>query len=103
MIDPQGRIVIANTAFCRLMCVDEDKVFGRNALAADSGTPDQSFIKKALEKGWDFHNMPIPIDFPKGKKYFVARGQRMPFPEDQPIRILLRFEQEPAKGHDDVQ
>ena len=62
----------------------------------------QTAIKNALEKGEDFDAIAIEIDRPEGKKHFVTRGQRIRLPANQPVRILLRLEEDAAKVPKDV-
>ena len=102
VVDRQGGIIIANTAFCRLMGIAEEGSTGNNVLGLVNDELSQANIRNALGMGEDFYNVPLEIHRPDGKKRLVAQGQRIVMPGDRPVRIWLHFTEARAKGDEDA-
>ncbi len=98
VLDRQGEIILANKAFERLLQIVGDQVEGGNMFDIASGALEQKGLREALEKGKDFRGIGLEIDYPEGKKHFLACAQRIAQTTDPKVLLLLRLEEVEPKG-----
>jgi two-component system CheB/CheR fusion protein len=101
VLDKNGRMVIANSAFSELLNIDEKEVKGMNLLH------DQPFncgpinlkskLENTLKKGEDFTTHALELKTPEGNQRFVIHGQIIRGGDDYPARILLHFVKQPRR------
>jgi len=98
VLDAQGRLVIANSAFTQAMKIDPEKVQGldvfkiENSLLGNTELTTQ--LNLALEKGENFQIRASEITRSKeAGKYFI-NGRIICAIDDGPFRILLQFAKE---------
>jgi two-component system CheB/CheR fusion protein len=98
VLDEDGKMLIANTAFSELGDITQEDVKGTDMLGFHSGITEQtdlnSKLKTALEKSTDFKTQPFEIESPKGKQSFTILGRVIKKDEDFPYRVLLQFEKQ---------
>ncbi|MFW6054501.1 MAG: chemotaxis protein CheB [Thermodesulfobacteriota bacterium] len=96
VLDDQARVVIANTALCRLFDISMEKVEGLDVFSLDSlkdkDTDLQARLGEAMEGNQDFETRPFQLDTGKGQKSYAIQGSVVGQEEGKrPYRILLHF------------
>ena len=100
VLDAKGKMVIANTAFSRIMNLDKNKIEGRDFLDQTSetlrDTELHSRLLTALNDGKDFETLELDITRNHEQKKYLVQGRVIRLKKDQPYRILLSFIQKQA-------
>jgi two-component system CheB/CheR fusion protein len=98
VLDREGRLVIANTAFYNLMNVSQSEVEGKDVFSLEQGILEHTDLKnrllEALEKGHDFQSTPFRLDGPQGGQSYSIGGTIIRHSREVPYRILLHIQQE---------
>ena len=96
VIDPEGNILIANTAFSECSGIPPESLSAGNLFDEGPKFLNQTDIKKAVKRQKAFSKKSIELTGPSGKKAYDIQGQLIHREIDGPCRILLIFE-EPLK------
>jgi two-component system, chemotaxis family, CheB/CheR fusion protein len=95
VLDSHGKLVLANSAFARLMEIPADQADGTDLSDLKYGWLDQTGLKarltQELGKKANFRIMTSDMIRPDGSDRFAITGQIIRSRDDQPYRILLRF------------
>lgn len=100
VLDQQGIMMIANTAFYQLMDLPASQTEGINLFNIDLFSTDKenqetagfkSALQSALAEAKDFENLIYEHNNPKGNRRFVVNGRVIRQKPDAPYRILLCF------------
>jgi PAS domain-containing protein len=96
VLDEQGRVVIANTALCRLLDLSMQKIEGIDIFSLDKAdlrsTDLQSKLQSALKADKDFETNPFQLDTEQGRKTISLKGQVVhQGKKERPYRVLLQF------------
>ena len=98
VLDPEGRMVTANSAFADMVKVRPEKIKGMDIFKINNRLPGRTDlktkIKGALEKGKNFQIHPDKILPSKMIAAFLVTGQIIRADDDGPHHILLRFVKE---------
>jgi two-component system CheB/CheR fusion protein len=97
VLDREGRLVIANTVFTRIMNIEQDDVEGTDIMDLENKVLTDTNLKKkltsALKEDRDFTTKPVSISTDGAEKQFRISGQVIRQEEEDPYRILLVFEE----------
>ena len=104
VLDSKGKMVIANTAFSRIMNLDQNKIEGWDFLDQTSETLQDtglhSRLLTALNDGKDFETLEFDITRNHERKKYLVQGRVIRLNKGQPYRILLSFIQKQAHSAD---
>lgn len=97
VLDNNGRVVIANTGFAKLLDLNEKEVIGLD-LVSDSAKLNRfesidlrSQLQAALKKNKDFTTRPFEMKSPEEAQRFAIHGRIIKVGDSSPYRILLHF------------
>jgi two-component system, chemotaxis family, CheB/CheR fusion protein len=97
VLDKEGRLVIANTVFNRIMNIEEEEVKGTNIMDLENEVLTDTDLKEkltsALKEDRDFTTKPVSVSVDGGEKKFRIIGQVIKQKKGTPYRILLGFEE----------
>ncbi|MBS3779746.1 MAG: PAS domain-containing protein, partial [Desulfovermiculus sp.] len=96
VLDDQARVVIANTALCRLFDISMEKIEGVDVFSLDSlkykDTDLRAKLGEAMEGNQDFETRPFQLDTGEGQKSYAIQGSVVGQEEGKrPYRILIHF------------
>ena len=98
VLDKDGNLVIANTAFYNLMNVSQSYVEGMDVFSLEQGilahTDLKNRLRDALEQGYDFQSTAFRQDGTQGGQSYSVAGRIIRHSRDMPYRILLHVQQE---------
>lgn len=102
VIDPEGKIIIANTAFSELSGIAPDSLNTCDLFDEGKGFLKQTGIKTALITQKEFRKKAIELEGPKGKKTYDIKGQVIHQKISGPCQMLLIFEEAGKRGDKDA-
>jgi len=95
VLDERGGMVIASTAFSRLVSPDKDNIEGLNFVGQTPeklrNTDFQALLQTALDKGEDFETRGFEMTSNYEQKTYHIKGRVIRLENNQPYRILLSF------------
>ncbi len=93
VLDNRGRLVIANSALCRLASLDPEAVKEQDIFALKAFPLDRldlgTKLTAALDKDQNFDTETFPVDTPEGSKTLYIQGRIIPKSHQRPYRLLL--------------
>jgi two-component system CheB/CheR fusion protein len=105
VLDQDGKLVIANTAFDSLMSLSGFEVEGRDVFSLEHGVLQRTDLKRrlreSLQEGRDFSSTTFEVDAGEGSPAYAVHGRVIRHGADLPYRILLHFKKESAAGQSD--
>ncbi|MDO9263737.1 MAG: CheR family methyltransferase [Desulfosalsimonadaceae bacterium] len=97
VLDHQGIMVIANTAFYQLMDLSAGETEGVGLFSIEKESIGPAGLKAALQsvlaEGKDFENLTYEQNHPEGKRRFSVSGRMIRHKPDAPYRMLLCFDE----------
>jgi two-component system CheB/CheR fusion protein len=97
VLDREGRLVIVNNAFSRVMNIRQEDVEGADIMGLENEVLTDTDLKEqltsALKEDRDFTTKPVSISVDGKEKQFQISGQVIRQEEVDPYRILLVFEE----------
>jgi len=97
VINQEGQLLIANTAFYGLMNVSENEVEDTDIFSLQQGSLKHTDLKdrlnKALKEGRDFRSSPFSLKSANGKRSYFVDGTIIQQESDKPLRILLHIQE----------
>lgn len=98
IVDEQGKMVIANTAFSRLVGIRQNEITGMDVHIIQEKTKRKIGLEKklltALQKGDDFRTVTFNLGTGKEFRKFSIYGKKIKMGTNLPYRILLRLVKE---------
>ena len=95
VLDAEGKIVLANASFARLINLPEEKIAGLDVFDINNGllaaTDLKSRLAEAAEKKKDFTIAANEITQSDGTDNYFINGRIIRIDDAQPYRILLQF------------
>ncbi|MFW6414896.1 MAG: CheR family methyltransferase [Thermodesulfobacteriota bacterium] len=95
VLDENGTLVIANSAFTSLMNLEQEEILDMNVFNLAGGILQNSDLQEnleaALNRGENFETREFEIPSPQGTRRMTLQGRIMRQEQDQPYRILIKF------------
>jgi two-component system CheB/CheR fusion protein len=102
VLDQDGKLVIANTAFYELMNLSGRETEGMDVFSLEHGVLQRTDLgqrlREALEKGRDFRSTTFELDSGQGRKRYSVEGRIIRHGPELPYRILLHCSEESENG-----
>lgn len=98
ILDNEGSMLIANTAFSRIIGIDQQNIRGQKIDNLNKGFRNQinlmEHLKNAIEKGENFITDSFELNKPEGSKKYTIHGRIILKSKEKVYRILLNFKEE---------